>query len=891
MEEMKEFPEGILFRYSWRKYQKQFLDNLQDYLSDNHLHIVAPPGSGKTVLGLEIMLRINNPTLIVAPTLAIRNQWVQRFRELFLQSDTLPEWISLDLNKPAFVTLATYQGIHSVIKRDAESKTIEKKLNNDSFLKLIKKLKIGTLILDEAHHLKKAWWQSIITIKDQLNPTIVALTATQPFDVSESEWQNYIELNGPVDTEISVPELMLEGDLCPHQDLIYFTLPTLEEKQSIDQIYQYADNLYKEIKQDDVITEAIVNHYIYKDPEKHLEWIYDNISSYTSGLIFMNAIGIKIPDIHFQIIGDEQKYIPEFDFFWLEELLEFYLFTDDIHFKKYEGCRQDLENKLRRNSILKNKTISFFQNEKLEHILNAGSGKLEAIRNITISEGENFGNDLRMVILTDFIRKEFITNGIELTPSPDKMGVIPIFEILKKDPLIRKDIGVLTGSLVILPKELANQLIKDFPDKGVTLSEIKSDDDFAQIYPSDNTQSFLVEIVTHYFQEGRINILIGTKSLLGEGWDAPKINSLVVASFVSSYVLSNQIRGRAIRTDKDNPEKVSNIWHLICFNERDPEGGIDYQKMVKRFKTFVGVSNRENEQIENNIERLNIKTIEKISEIEEINKEMISLACRKNELKDKWSRALKKGDHLVEEIQIESQDPDKWQEKKFKSLSKSIGHFMGMLISSVLMFWAEFLGGIIKSLKSFQTLEGAYLFIFLFGIAGFLTYGGMFYRSLMQYLRYKNISKNLEKIARAILSSLISERAIRTSIEKLRIVVSSDEKGNSVCHLEGGSYSEASVFILTLQELLSKIDNPRYLLKTKGILFLKNSINYYPVPDIFGRNRKSAELFARNWIEESGAASLVFTRTIEGRKLLLTLRFKALIRKNKHIEHIHKWIR
>ena len=891
MEDMKEFPEGILFRYSWRKYQKQFLDNLQDYLSDNHLHIVAPPGSGKTVLGLEIMLRINNPTLIVAPTLAIRNQWAQRFRELFLQNDTLPEWISFDLNKPAFVTLATYQGIHSVIKRDAESKTVEKKLNNDSFLKLIKKLKIGTLILDEAHHLKNAWWQSIITIKDQLNPIVVALTATQPFDVSESEWQNYIELNGPVDAEISVPELMLEGDLCPHQDLIYFTLPTLEEKLSIDQIYQYADNLYKEIKQDSVIIEAIVNHYIYKDPEKHLEWIYDNVSSYTSGLIFMNAIGIKIADIHFQIIGDEQKYIPEFDFFWLEELLEFYLFTDDIHFKKYEDSRQAVENRLKRNSILKNKTISFFQNEKLEYILNAGSGKLEAIRNITISENENFGNDLRMVILTDFIRKEFIANDIEPTPSPDKMGVAPIFEILKNDPLVGKDIGVLTGSLVILPRELANQLVKDFPDKDVSLSEMKSDGNFVQIYPKDNNQSFLVEIVTHFFQEGRINILIGTKSLLGEGWDAPKINSLIVASFVSSYVLSNQIRGRAIRTDKDNPEKVSNIWHLICFNERDPEGGMDYQKMVKRFKTFVGVSNRENEQIENNIERLNIKTIEKISEIKEINKEMISLARRKNELKDKWNRALKKGDHLVEEIQIESQDPDKWQEKKFKSLGKSIGHFMGMLISSVLMFWAEFLGGIIKSLKSFQTLEGAYLFIFLFGIAGFLTYGGMFYRSLMQYLRYKNISKNLEKIARAILSSLISERAIRTSNEKLKIVVSSDERGNSICHLEGGSYSEASIFILTLQELLSKIDNPRYLLKTKGILFLKNSINYYPVPDIFGRNKKSAELFARNWIEESGAASLVFTRTIEGRKLLLTLRFKALVRKNKHIEHIHKWIR
>ena len=63
------------------------------------------------------------------------------------------------------------------------------------------------------------------------------------------------------------------------------------------------------------------------------------------------------------------------------------------------------------------------------------------------------------------------------------------------------------------------------------------------------------------------------------------------------------------------------------------KAGMDYQKMVKRFKTFVGVSNRENEQIENNIERLNIKTIENISEIKVINKEMISLACRKMNLK------------------------------------------------------------------------------------------------------------------------------------------------------------------------------------------------------------------------------------------------------------------
>jgi hypothetical protein len=37
-------------------------------------------------------------------------------------------------------------------------------------------------------------------------------------DVSPFEWQRYEELCGPVDAEVSVPELVLEGDLCPHQD-------------------------------------------------------------------------------------------------------------------------------------------------------------------------------------------------------------------------------------------------------------------------------------------------------------------------------------------------------------------------------------------------------------------------------------------------------------------------------------------------------------------------------------------------------------------------------------------------------------------------------------------------------------------------------------------------
>src|SRR5699024_11227368 len=70
----EDFTKRRKFCYSWRSYQAELLSNLEDHLYNKHLHLVAPPGSGKTVLGLEVMRRLNKATLIVAPTLAIRNQ-------------------------------------------------------------------------------------------------------------------------------------------------------------------------------------------------------------------------------------------------------------------------------------------------------------------------------------------------------------------------------------------------------------------------------------------------------------------------------------------------------------------------------------------------------------------------------------------------------------------------------------------------------------------------------------------------------------------------------------------------------------------------------------------------------------------------------------------------
>ncbi len=57
------------------------LDNSQKHLKDKRIHIVAAPGRGKTILGLELVRRQNAPALVMSPSVTIRQQWGERIVE------------------------------------------------------------------------------------------------------------------------------------------------------------------------------------------------------------------------------------------------------------------------------------------------------------------------------------------------------------------------------------------------------------------------------------------------------------------------------------------------------------------------------------------------------------------------------------------------------------------------------------------------------------------------------------------------------------------------------------------------------------------------------------------------------------------------------------------
>ncbi len=108
--------DDMCFRWPWRPYQARVLDVVDDHLSDDRLHIVAAPGAGKTTLGLEVFRRLGKPALVLAPTLTIRDQWIQRLEDFEPTSDrgvASAGWTSVDLGAPGFLTAVTYQAVLS----------------------------------------------------------------------------------------------------------------------------------------------------------------------------------------------------------------------------------------------------------------------------------------------------------------------------------------------------------------------------------------------------------------------------------------------------------------------------------------------------------------------------------------------------------------------------------------------------------------------------------------------------------------------------------------------------------------------------------------------------------------------------------------------------------
>ena len=647
----------LKFVYPWRTYQHRFLTDFDVHLKDDHLHVVAPPGSGKTVLGLEMLRRLDKKALILAPTLPIRNQWHERLEECFLsEKDSVST--SFNLKKPATLTFSTYQSLHAFFKIDLE-------FSSEKLIAFFKESGIETLVFDEAHHLKKEWWKPLFKLKEISFCTIISLTATPPYDSENVELKKYFDLCGPIDMEIGVPELVREINLCPHQDYIYFSEP---DEAQIQYILAYREQLMffvNALKENKEFINFVLKHPLYEATEENLEAIYSKPERYSSLLIYLHAAGITIDKYKLEVLGIDTKKakFPSLTYSWVEALLDPFLFEERDNYVEEEPLLSSIEKELRKIGAIELNRINLQGEKGLYRRLSQNPSKLNSIVEIVQHESEQLKSKLRMVVLSDYIRKEFLeVTYTDSISDINKLGVVPIFQYIRSFintdssfPLKKENLAALSGSVIILHNSVITELSKEIPPTQFT-QEILWETEYILIKPKAAIRKKMVGAMTLLFEKGTIQVLVGTKSLLGEGWDAPVMNSLILASFVGSFVMSNQMRGRAIRIDSKEADKVANIWHLACLDPTSETGGADMEVLSRRFEAFCGVSLEGKPYIENGVDRLLLS--QNMSEVSNLNATMLENSSRRSVVAKRWNEAIDKGTVLVHELKLKYSKSD-----------------------------------------------------------------------------------------------------------------------------------------------------------------------------------------------------------------------------------------
>lgn len=922
---------GLLkFKGCWRSYQKRILDALNFHLEDSKLHVVAAPGAGKTTLGIEVISRLNSPTVILCPTNTIKNQWKERICSSFLDEQHY-DIVSTDINDPKQITVITYQALLAAfmgkdenketktLSEDEEYELVEtvkaaKKFNQkkaDSVIKTLKNAKISVLCFDEAHHLRREWWKALTYLVEELTPRqTLALTGTPPYDAEPDEWNRYEELCGSIDEVISIPELVKNGDLCPHQDFIYFSGLSKSEAEMVEKYNKKVGMFIGKIFSDYELFAYLKSMPFLHPSEDNVAMILENPDFFVSIVSILKSGGVEIPKSFLKLFDAKQSEVPSFGLKQAKIFLNGFIIEHKDLFPGLETKIEEYYNMAHQAGLVQHNKIVLNDSDKIKKQISNSIGKLESIVEIVRVEDNSLGKDLRMVVLADYIRENDVDNS--------SLGVIPIWRILKNEFGSKISLGVLCGSIILLPKnnkELFNGLLKELslPEESVSITTFKQDENYIKITPKENVKHRIVSLVTEMFNRGCVNVLIGTQSLLGEGWDAPCINSLILSSTVSSYMLSNQMRGRAIRTDKNNPDKVSNIWHLasvkvpelkayICsdnekqmidFEESDVDildvagaNLYDLKQLEKRFEGYEAPSYFDKHEIVNGISRIisreSFKQAKYIGEraFLNLNTSSVDMAKDRETTRRYWQDALENSD------------------------GRGFGNYSGMTTGvdvpkmSATSFVYESIGVIFRNwcisywslnIIVFVLLPTAFIYILPFSLIFFVCSCVWF---LFKYLKNGSVTNCLKNIAIVMLETANSLGMVNGSIKDYRTGVRViDCSGSVYVAYQGLSVEDNNFLMKCLQEFLNPIENPRYILvKRNGIGVLK-PVDYFSVPSAFSVSKKDINIFEHYWQRYIGNGDkIIYARNYEGRKLLLKARsssFSAM--KRERSKKLTKW--
>ena len=870
--------EKMQFRHSWRPYQARVLNAIHDHLDDRRLHVVAAPGAGKTTLGLEIFRILGKSALVLSPTRIIRDQWIERLKDFTDTDDvTQLDWVSNSIHTPKVLTSITYQALHAQFSEELNPDEDEEVLLDEdegleedevnSFIKIIEAHSIQVLILDEAHHLRSEWWRALEKVCDYFpNIILVSLTATPPYDSQGHEWSRYEQLCGPIDEEISVPELVKVGTLCAHQDFIWACNATVNEKKQIQEYDDRVSTLCNTLFNSDEFQGIVLSHPWLHPNEVEADIIKEPQIA-VALLTFIKAKSLPDNQELMTLLDMKVEDIPELGRHWWQVLTETILFSKTTqHNESQQQFVDQLKKQLKTSELLNKRELSLDRSRRMERSLSLSYSKALACGTIHQLEYKHRGERLRQVVLTDYIRDEALSSGLDT--GEINLGAWPVFKSITSSSPIPDQVGLLTGRISIIPSGKLQLLLDKIESNNVKTEPMGNKEQYQKVTAPLNQ---LTSAFTELLMNGDIKALVGTRSLLGEGWDAPAINSLILASSVGSFMLTNQMRGRAIRINPKKIDKISTIWHLVAINAKSYTGWSDYHNLKKRFETFVGLSEKEL-TIESGFERMHTTAIQSRNVYSETapitgnNRQMLRRYRKLNRISERWNEALT----LDETARvIPSVKTNKTPDLRGMLLKHSFTYLLIQIIAVI--------SGVVTSMMYLHPRSGSQLLLFLLiGIAGGLIYKLPKTISIIKIVfLYLPVDGALKQIGKALAEALCQAGFIETSIRRMKVNVTKLPDGTFYLSISGSTFYESSLFADCLAEILSPIDNPRYLVLREGKFLGASREDYHAVPMKFAIKKELAQIFYKSWQKNVSLSELIYTRTEDGRKRLLKAKIKS----------------
>ncbi len=992
--------EALRFRHAWRKYQRMILAEIEEVRDtprdDRRYHIVAPPGSGKTLVGLELIRRFGRPALVLTPTVTIQMQWREKWR-LFLpkeQDDALDDWVSTDPERTAPIRVLTYQRLavqdstrsftetaartawvedliaKGIVPDEAAAQRyldelaahnpqayrreirrryprLKRRLLRDdpaqvarflhpNALALIERLVaegVGTVVLDECHHLLDYWAVVLRYLISRLDaPRVVGLTATLPSPEDDFAYENYTTLLGEVDFEVPTPAVVKEGNLAPYRDLVYFTTPTPEEEaflRHLDEHFWAAlGGLLTSQRLLDWLTETVAPDWQQvadEDPVfalAALRWLRQQER-------LAPAVPVPPEAEHEATLDDWLTLIEQFA---LRVLLPSQNATDHEHF-------QELRRRLRPFGFTLTARGLYQRRTPGDLVLSFSDSKIHAAQTILRREKAALGERLRAIVVTDFERS---TSGLRRLGrdypaiEADLGSARRVFRILAQDPGL-SDLHpvLLTGRSLWIHADFRptfEAFWRAFRQRTASKAQLTLHlrDDYYEVRGKGGWGPRLyVPLITEAMERGLTRLLVGTRGLFGEGWDALSLNVLIDLTSTTTSTSVQQLRGRSLRKDPRWHHKVAHNWDVICVAPRFSRGNLDLERLLRRHSRFWGVVVAASPatygrhfpvEVLQGLSPLSVREFHgriargvlhvepylalnlafhswKSVPFTAFTRLALEAVSKREETYQAWGIGEPYDNHEYTVRQIRPRD---WRIRTVYTLNESVAvlwrGLRDALIAAAGLVWLVFtqLAPRTPPILGDKTQWGLPLGLsLLLGLGSSLL---LHRKRIAQALRVLLIEQPPDAIlldmGRALLEALREAGMVsrKLNADYVRVVRRPDD--TYIVTLDYASPHDAARFSQAFGEMLTPVRNQRYLIRrTDGRL--PNLLNtavwkvlrllvppqqrksaYHPVPTVLATHRKYANMLARAWQRYVGGGELVYTRSPQGRRILYQARLQ-----------------